>query len=360
MKVYGVSVSYYTGKLEAYLRYKGIAYEFESPFADAKRIKQQTGAIQVPMVLRDDGRWMSDSTPIIRQLEGEYPARPVMPADPTVRFIALLIEDYADEWLWRAAMHYRWSYEHDRALLSRILVDEVTQHIRVPRFMKLRRISKRQRTGFVTKDGVTEATREHVEAGYFTALRLMSAMLQERPYLLGTTPSIADFGMMGPMFRHFAQDPTPQEIMRKQGPAVFEWVTRMWNAGATAGEPDFVNNVPASAVPLLKEIEETHLQQLTANAEAYASGQQHFDMTVQGCRYRHLPVSRYRVHCLERLRDEYAALSAIDQDKVRSLLVSPQASVLWQAESPARSGYDEARQAPFNKAINVFGDGVPQ
>ena len=24
-----------------------------------------------------------------------------------------LLEDYADEWLWRPAMHYRWSYEAD-------------------------------------------------------------------------------------------------------------------------------------------------------------------------------------------------------------------------------------------------------
>ena len=92
MKVYGVSVSYFTGKLEAYLRYKGIAYHMESPFADAARIREHVGAIQVPLVLREDGRWMSDSTPIIAHLEREYPPHPVMPDAPAVRFIALLIE----------------------------------------------------------------------------------------------------------------------------------------------------------------------------------------------------------------------------------------------------------------------------
>ena len=40
------------------------------------------------------------------------------------RFVALLVEDYADEWLWRPAMHYRWSYAHDRELLSSIIIDE--------------------------------------------------------------------------------------------------------------------------------------------------------------------------------------------------------------------------------------------
>ncbi len=34
MRVYGISVSYFTGKLEAYLRYKDIDYELVSPYAD--------------------------------------------------------------------------------------------------------------------------------------------------------------------------------------------------------------------------------------------------------------------------------------------------------------------------------------
>jgi len=38
----------------------------------------------------------------------------------------------------------------------------------------------------------------------------------------------------------------------------------------------------------------------------------------------------------------------------------PQADVIWSDTIPARSGYDTEHEAPFNKAINVFGDGVPQ
>ena len=58
MIVYGASVSYYTGKLEAYLRYKGISYERASPYPQAERIKREAGCIQHPVVERDDGRWM--------------------------------------------------------------------------------------------------------------------------------------------------------------------------------------------------------------------------------------------------------------------------------------------------------------
>ncbi len=359
MKVYGASVSYYTGKLETYLRYKGIEYQLANPYPEARRILEQVGCIQHPVVERDDGRWMSDTTPMLQQLEKENPDRGIMPDDPVVRFVALLIEDYADEWLWRAAMHYRWSYEHDRELLSRILTDELTGHLKAPGFLRRRMIKRRQRTGFVIKDGVTEATREHVEAGYHKILALMSASLVNRPFMLGHSPSIADFGLMGPMLRHFGQDPTPQEIMRSDAPHVYDWVGRMWNAGHHASEADMMTRVPADIAPLLQEISETHLVQLRMNAEAFETGQERFGMTVQSCDYQSLPVSRYRVYCLARLRAEFSALNETERNLVQALLPYSDAAVLWLPEVATASGYDEDELAPFNRAINVFPGGVP-
>jgi len=354
MKVWGVSVSYYTGKLESYLRYKGIPYEMEHPFADQEKIRGLAGAIQVPILEHTDGRWMSDSTPIIQHLENEFPERTVLPADPVVRFIALLIEDYADEWLWRCAMHYRWSYEHDRELLSRILADEVTTHLRAPRFLRRHIVKRRQLTRWVLKDGVSNETREHVEAGFFNAMRAMLPMLQNRPYLLGDTPSIADIGLMGPMLRHFGQDPTPAAIMRNEWPAIAEWVARVWNAHATAGATSLVDEITDDAAPMLKEIAETHMVQQKENALAYSNGQTHFEMTVQGCHYKKLPVSRYRVYCLERLREGFQELSAEHKDKMKSLLPQSEYALIWDDVVAANSGYDTERQAPFNKSINVF------
>lgn len=359
MKIYGVSVSYYTGKLEAYFRYKGFEYSMSSPYADAKAIRGKVGALQVPIVERNDGRWMSDTTPMILGLENEHPAPTIMPSNAVVRFVAMLIEDYADEWLWRAAMHYRWSYEHDSALLSRILTDEIAQHIRVPRFIKLRMIKKRQYNSFVVKDGVTRETWSHVEAGYHNALSNLTSMLGDRPYLLGAAPSIADFGMMGPMLRHFGQDPTPAEIMRNEAPVVFAWLSRVWNASQDNTELNFVDTIPGDTMPMLKEIAETHLVQLAHNAEAYGRDQSHFDMMVQSCQYRRLPVSRYRVYCLERLRDEFSTLNIDDQSEVKALLPYSGAEILWVETFATKSGYDELRQAPFNKAINVYGHGTP-
>lgn len=360
MKIYGSKISYYTGKLEAYLRYKGIAYEILSPFGHQKTIRMHVGANQLPVVERDDGRWMSDTTPILLQLEVEHPAPTILPANPVVNFIAHLMEDYADEWLWRPAMHYRWSYRHDRELLSSIIADEIAKEFPLPRFIRRRFFQRRQLGGFVRGDGVRAQTWDHVEAGYFAALDGMSTMLEKRRFLLGDAPSLADFGFMGPMLRHFGHDPTPADIMRNHAPAVWSWLARVWNARPSTVGLDFVQTVPTDAGPMLREICETHLAQLAANVAAYAAGPGRFAMTIQDCEYIRMPVSRYRVACLERLRETFASLSGQDQDRVRKLLPYPQAEILWSPKIAAASGYDEGREAPFGKAINVYAKGYPR
>ncbi|WP_422344089.1 glutathione S-transferase family protein [Parasphingorhabdus sp.] len=358
MIVYGSRISYYTGKLETYLRYKNIAYTpLPMPYGDAEMLKKKVGAVQMPIV-DDDGKWMSDTTPMIMHLETQHTGNPVLPDDPVVGFISHLIEDYGDEWLWRSAMYYRWWYANDRMLASNVLTDEVTGHLKLPRWMRLRMIVRRQVRHYVKRDGVTETTRHHIEQSYHNALIAMTAMLEKRPFLLGNAPSLADFGMMGPMFRHYGQDPTPQEIMRNTAPAVFEWVARMWHA-KNQGQPEFVSQIPDDAAPLLKEICETHLVQLTANAEAFAENEERFDMTVQGCDYQDIAASKYRVWCLEELRRRFELLSTNQKKSVKALLPYSQATVLWNAQPSTLSGFNSDNHLPFGKAMNVFKGGLP-
>ena len=104
-RVYGATPSYYTGKLEAYLRYKGLAYEYV-PMTDRirRRMREEVGVAQAPALELPDGRWMTDTTPILAWLEGEYPEPVVIPRDPLQAFVSRVVEDYAEEWLWRPAM----------------------------------------------------------------------------------------------------------------------------------------------------------------------------------------------------------------------------------------------------------------
>jgi glutathione S-transferase len=359
MKVYGSRVSYYTGKLEAYLRYKNIPYSLHGmPYEQADMLREKVGSVQMPIVDREDGRWMSDSTPILLELEKEHPQSPILPDNPVIAFIAHLIEDYGDEWLWRSAMHYRWSFPYGRELLSNILVDEISTPVPMPRFVVRRMIRRRQIRFFTTRDGVNAGTRGHVEQGYLNALKGMTAILEHRPFLLGDRPSLADFGMTAPMFRHFSQDPEPAEIMRTEAPLVYDWVARMWRAQSVPSGT-FIDALDAPLKPLLQEICETHLAQLAANAAAFSRNEKSFEMTVQGCRYTNMPISRYRVYCLEQLRKTFNALSPDNQSVIKQALPFDHADLLWSDQPIAKSDYNKDGHLPYGHAINVYGQGTP-
>ena len=107
---------------------------------------------------------MSDTTPMIAWLEQEKPGPAVISDDPVQRYLSLLLEDYADEWLWRPAMQYRWLNAPDRYLAGTRLAEEVVRIPGVPKGRRRRWVAKRQDKLFVTGDGVVdEAPAAHAE-----------------------------------------------------------------------------------------------------------------------------------------------------------------------------------------------------
>jgi len=360
MHVYGCKISYYTGKLETYLRYRCIAYDYSPTVGNEKKLRAGAGVVQMPVIALDDGRWMTDTTPVLKWLDGQAGGASIYPDDPVLKFIALLIEDYADEWLWRPAMHYRWSYRPDRQYAAESLYNDlIAGTLAIPKFIAINRLKQRQFGNFVKGDGVTQATRWHVEQFYHTALDRLQTIFTHRPFILGDRPTIADFGMMAPMLRHFSQDPTPAEIMRNRAPAVYEWVARMWNVQADRHGKALISNIDAPLSQLLLEISETHLQQLACNATAYRNGQTHFEQTLQNCHYKNVPMSRYRVWCLEALQTLWDGLAPDSTAQIVDHLAPNSQDILSDTGQSPRSGYDPAQKAPFNRAINVFGNGLP-
>jgi glutathione S-transferase len=355
LRVHGAEVSYFTGKLEGYLRYKQIPYErVAGSFAELQR---HTGTSQIPAVELPDGRWLTDTTPIIDWLESEHPEPRVIPADPLQACFSRLVEDYADEWLWRPAMHYRWYYRADALLLSRKIADELATDVPLPAALKRLLIRTRQRRLFTRGDGVTRHTRAHVESIYHRTLLQLQAMLAQRPFLLGGVPTLADFGLFGSMFRHFGMDPTASTLMRETAPEVYEWVARTWNARASRSGGELGSGIPSDWGPLLDEIGSAYLPHLCANAEAWKQRRRRFDVEIQGVRYRRLRTARYRVWCLEQLRAHYAALPERAGEEARALLEQHGCwEPLWRVADP-ESGIDPERRAPFAHGHSMTGLG---
>lgn len=368
-RVYRMDVSYFSGKLEGYLRWKEIPFDrVDVGWREMQRVLlPNTGLMKVPTVLTPDGLWLQDSTPIIDWMEARHPEGAVIPADPFQAFFVRLAEEYADEWLWRPALHYRWSFAPDARQLGERIGDEVMKDLPLPRALRAAMIRRRQRKVYVEGDGVTAETRSHVEGVYRRALAQMTEILGGGRYLLGDRPSLADFGFFASMFRHFALDPTPSRIMRDEAPAVFAWVARLWNARASRERGAWVppGTLPSGWEALLREIGETHLPYLHANAVAYRDGARRLDWTVQGVTYRATPVVRYRVWCRERLQDHFEALPSSVKPAVRGLLQEAGAFEPLFADGIVRSKLHEGATPPVCRppakrpSLRLLRDGTP-
>lgn len=355
--VYGSRISYFTGKVEAALRYKELPYEFRPMTAAMQQhdIPRATGVFQMPALRLASGEWLTDSTPILGWLDREFPSHRLLPQDPVQAFFCLLLEDYADEWLWRPAMHFRWHYRADSALLSRTIVEEMAAEVPLPGMLKRQFVRWRQRLLFTVGDGVSAATRTHVEGIYLRTLATLEAILQVRPFLLGDRPSVADLGFFASMFRHFSMDPTPAEIMRRTAPAVYAWVARMWAARGSRGQGQWLDGIPGDWGPLIDDIGAAYLPYLRANADACGRGKKRFDLTVQATGYRGLRSSRYRVWCLEQLQHHFQNLGPGDKAAVAALLERHCCLAQIETAPPVRSGHDPLRQAPFSKGMGMLG-----
>lgn len=366
LTLYGLKCSYFTGKMEAYLRAKQIPHAYAS--MSAKQFMSEfpaaTGALQMPVVRLADGRLMTDTTPMIDWLEGEYAERPMLPADAGLAFFARLIEDYADEYLWRSAMHYRWSYWESAQLLRRQIVDEIGRDVPLPGFLKRWRTYHRQRDFFVRRDGVTAQTWEHVEEAYLGLLKILDPIFASRDYILGGRVTLADIGLMGPLLRHFSMDPVPSKIMRETAPHVMAWVMRVWTAGDRdwGDESSLPDTLPVDLYPLITLISETHIESLNANAAALAAdkSEKFYQMTLQGTHYAKVPCSPYRVWCLEELQRHYHALTGEAKRQTDDVLQETGALAGLLAQGGVKSGYNADGAAPFGAASLAVHQNVPR
>jgi len=319
--LYLYDVSYYSGKVEMLMRYKEVDFKrVELTLPQTYPVLYlNTGVMKVPAVKTAEGRWLKDSTPMIDWFDQEFPGSKVVPEDRALRFVSKLVEDYADEWLWRPAMYYRWHYDHRE--LGRRIGREIAR-LPLPLFLRARLMASRQTRTFVKNDGVDKYTRDHVERTYLDNLDALQAILTDSPYLLGARPTLVDFGYMGPMFRHFSLDPTPAWIMRERAPAVYEWVARMWNAKAS----DFDRQAPLLDFSharwdfILTDALQTYLPSLLENFRAWMAGKKKFDYKTEEVNYRHLPVVHYRVWCMEELQRLYNELTPGEKAEVSRML----------------------------------------
>jgi glutathione S-transferase len=364
--LYKMDVSYFSGKIEAYLKYKSIPHvAVETGIKAMEDICKHTGTKKVPGIKTQDNKWLFDTTPMMQWFETQYPASPILSDDPALRFLMLLIEDYGDEWLWRPAMWWRWmpkiSAKAVGNTIGKAMLDKWTGKWLGKYLAPLlgTYFSHRQKQEWLWDDGMTKANSHDVRDIMHREFDLLEAVFSQQPYLFGQQPSAADFGYFASMFRHFGNDPVPAEVMRRKAPHTYEWLARLWNVKANALTPsEWVWPEGGHWEPLFARISGDYLPYLKQNADAHEQGKKRFDFSGKGFQFNKTKTTQYRVYCLNVLQQEYSNLSGPDKTRVLSMFNDPKVVTILTADK-IDSGLEDNFKLPkasinFKSSLKVL------
>lgn len=248
-KLYGVPISLYTGKARAYMRYKNI------PFVEERgdeAIFERIGRRIIPVIHTPDDALIQDTTEIIDYFEKRFPGPSVYPDTALQNLVALLFEVFGDEWLLMPAMHYRWKYNFDYIIeqFGKSFAPDASP-------MEQHEIGKQISEPFrgsLPFLGITEKSAPEVEAWYEELLNQLNEHFETHLYLLGSRPSIGDYGLMGPLYAHNYRDPWSGNLMRRIAPNVARWIDLMNTPDPCSGSFLADDVVPETLLPILKRM----------------------------------------------------------------------------------------------------------
>ena len=330
----GVPGSPYTRKMLALLRYRRIPYRLLLGSHEVAGVPKPKVSLLPTFYFPDEAgvlQAVTDSTPIIRRLEGMFPDRSVRPTDPALALIDAILEDYGDEWLTKAMFHYRWHFADDIARASAIL--PAWTRGRMPdAALKAAgtTIAERQipRLRYV---GSNEKTWSVIEASYMRYLDAMEAHLREHAFLLGARPGAGDFGVFGQLTQLALFDPTPMTITAVRAPRVFAWTGALEDlTGVEPKDADWFDPavLPATLTALLTEVGRVYVPLLLANAKAVQAGAEQVETVIDGQAWVQQPFP-YQAKCLMWLRQEYAALDTAARARADAALAGTGCEALF-------------------------------
>ena len=240
--LWGTPHSLYTGKARSCLIKKGLAFVERCPsHTDYKaRVRAAVGMVTFPVLETPEGQFIQDSTDIVTYLDSlDDPSSDTFmtPFTPVQRVVARLIDGFGLEGMLQAAMHYRWSYRDEQELF---LQTEFGRGLYAGADREARRNAGKRVMDFFSSSlpalGITNATVPAIEAAYEELLEALDVHFQSYPYVMGWRVSIADLGLIAPMYAHLGRDPYPTALMKKRAPNVARWVERMQLPNTPDGE----------------------------------------------------------------------------------------------------------------------------
>ena len=287
-------------KMRAIMRYRRLPFDWYQITPDMRQALKHDGPPVIPILqLPEDGSLHVDSTPLAYLLEERHALRSIVPTDPAVAFLSDLIEDTGDEWATKMMFHYRWFREVDQRYSSRQIISDNTPGVRGEKLESLARAICERQVSRMPLVGCTEQNAPLIEQSYLELLDILDSFVTRDEFLLGTCPSLGDFGLFGQL-KTLASDHTPRLLMRERTPSVYDWVRRLDDASGIDGEWHGLEEIRPATVEMLRFVGRWYLPFLAANAAAIAEGLDEVQVTLCGQRWVQAPF-KYQAKCYDRL-----------------------------------------------------------
>ena len=321
-RLYAHIGSPYSMKMRALLRYRRIPHVVMSGMNDWARAFEKVAVPVMPVLEYPDGSFQNDSTPLIFDLESRHATRSVIPEDEADAFLAILIEDLADEWVSKAMYAYRWAYPEATKWTGRLIAyDQLfTQDVESVGVIEARGHAFETRQ--VSRNALVGCSEENlpmIERISEIVLDALESMIPTQPFLFGTRPSLADFALHGQICQ-FALDLAAIEPCRERAPYTMRWIHHVHDLSGHEGAWRSADQALPSAVSALLSLAgEAYLPFLLANEAALTTGADQVEIHAHGLDYRQAPF-KYQRKCLQELRRRYAALSDSAKQRVDPIL----------------------------------------
>lgn len=267
-RLFGAETSPYSVKVRSFLRYKGVDFEW---IGRSKATDEEFAALArvptVPLLLSPSRPANQDSTSILATVEADHTEPSAVPDDPACAALALILEDYADEWLNKLMFFNRWGQKPDRELAGDRTMEQLLDGD-LPRAKKKTRdqIVKRMRDRLPLV-GVEKKNEKVLKPSFERFFTLLNAHLEKHLFLFGGRPSAADFAIAGQVAQ-LLLDPTPADWLRAQAPFVTAW-SEFMEAPKAGGPFAPLSDLEETLLPLFaEEVAVTYLPWARANMDA--------------------------------------------------------------------------------------------
>ncbi|CAM3620420.1 glutathione S-transferase family protein [Parendozoicomonas haliclonae] len=269
LSLYGWQVSPYTAKVRAYLDFKNIPYReiVPSAFTLNGKIKKDAGQIIMPVVYQDE-QPLQDSSVIIDALESQNPNPKAFSDSPSLHIIELILEMFADEWLPMAALHYRWNYPGNRPFIMREFGKSALPWW--PSFIQtfVAKQFGNKMSGYLPILGIKPNMEKALEQNTHETLSALNQLLSSQPFIMGSSPCLADFSLYGPLYAHLYRDPDPDDLFTPYQHVV-NWIHTLQKQGQSySGDTLPPQTVLENIQPLMAIWRDTHLPLLQQSLSA--------------------------------------------------------------------------------------------